>query len=137
MAGGKMHTFHPTSLDPPQVISYRNHQKNLAYFSHLAPLVLFYFTKRPSQRGGGGLWPNGYGPNGLWPNSINNKNAVQAKHIRRVGLPVLLHRIVTKLSKKVEQNRKNKIALCEEKSVRFKKERFLFSAIVKGVGVGC
>ena len=44
-------------LDPPLVISYRNHQKNLAYFSHLAPLVLFFFTKRQSQRGGG-AWHN-------------------------------------------------------------------------------
>ena len=26
----------------------------LAYFSHLALLVLFFFTKRPSQKGGGG-----------------------------------------------------------------------------------
>ena len=56
MAGGRMHTFHPIPLDPPQVISYRNHQKGLAYFSYLAPLVLFFFTKRPSQNGG--LWHN-------------------------------------------------------------------------------
>ena len=34
---------HP--LDPPLAISYKNHQKNLAYFSHLAPLILFFFTK--------------------------------------------------------------------------------------------
>ena len=40
MAGGRMHTFHPTPLDPTLVISYRNHQKSVAYFSHLAPLVL-------------------------------------------------------------------------------------------------
>ena len=54
MAGGRMHTFHPTPLDPPLVISYRNHQKSLAYFSHLAPLV--FFTEKPSQRGG--AWHN-------------------------------------------------------------------------------
>ena len=46
MAGGKMHTPHPTPLDPPLAISYKNHQKNLAYFSHLAPLILFFFTKK-------------------------------------------------------------------------------------------
>ena len=39
MAGGSMHTPHPTPLYPPLAISYRNHQKNLEYFSHLAPLV--------------------------------------------------------------------------------------------------
>ena len=53
-----MHIPHPTPLDSPLAISYRNHQKNLAYFSHLAPLVLFLFTKRQSQRGGG-AWHNG------------------------------------------------------------------------------
>ena len=53
MAGGRMHIPHPTPLDSPLTISYRNHQKNLAYFSHLAPLVLFLFTKRQSQKGGG------------------------------------------------------------------------------------
>ena len=35
----------PTPLDLPQAISYRNHQKSLAYFSHLAPLFLFFFLK--------------------------------------------------------------------------------------------
>ena len=29
-------------LDLPLAISYRNHQKSLTYFSHLAPLVLFF-----------------------------------------------------------------------------------------------
>ena len=48
-----MHTPHPTPLDPPLAISYvRNHQKSLAYFSHLAPLVFFFFAKRQSQKGG-------------------------------------------------------------------------------------
>ena len=41
-------------LNSPLAISYRNHQKNLAYFSHLAPLVLFLITKRQSQKGGEG-----------------------------------------------------------------------------------
>ena len=57
MAGGRMHTPHPTSLYPPQAVSYRNHQKSLVYFSHLAPLNLFFFTKRQSQKGGE-AWPN-------------------------------------------------------------------------------
>ena len=57
MAGGKMHR--PTShsippLDPPLAISYRNHQKSLAYFSHLASLILFFSTKRQSQKRAGG-----------------------------------------------------------------------------------
>ena len=53
MAGGRMHTPHPTPLDPPLAISYRNHYKSMAYFSHLAPLVLLFFTKKQSQKGGG------------------------------------------------------------------------------------
>ena len=57
MAGGRMHTPHLAPLDPPLAISYRNHQKGLAYFNHLAPLVLFFFTGRQSQRGGHGTMP--------------------------------------------------------------------------------
>ena len=57
MAGGRMHTSHPTLLVPPQAISYRNHKKNLAYFSQFAPLVVFFFTKECSQKGGR-AWPN-------------------------------------------------------------------------------
>ena len=49
MAGGRMHTSHPNPLDPPLAISYGNHQKSLAYFSHSAPLILFFFTERQSQ----------------------------------------------------------------------------------------
>ena len=45
-----MHTHHSTSLDPPLAISYRNHQKSLAYFNPLAPVVLLFFTKRQSQK---------------------------------------------------------------------------------------
>ena len=52
-AGRKMHTLHPAPLDPLQAISYRNHQRSLTYFSHLAILILFFFTKRQNQRGGG------------------------------------------------------------------------------------
>ena len=50
MAGGMMHIPHPTPLDSPLAISYRNHPKNLHIFSHLAILVLFLFTKRQSQK---------------------------------------------------------------------------------------
>ena len=63
MAGRRMHISHPipTPLDLPLAISCRNHQKNLAYFSQLAPLVLFLFTKKQSQKGGGGggAWHDG------------------------------------------------------------------------------
>ena len=48
----RMHTPHFTPLDPPLTISCRSHQKSLAYFSHLAPLVLLFFTKRQSQKSG-------------------------------------------------------------------------------------
>ena len=48
MAGGRMHTPHST----PLAVSYRNHQKSQAYFSHLALLILFFFTKKQSQKGG-------------------------------------------------------------------------------------
>ena len=53
MAGGRMHISHPIPLDPPLAISYGKHQKSLAYFNHLAPLVLFFFTKRRSKSWGG------------------------------------------------------------------------------------
>ena len=43
MAVEGMHTPHPTPLDSSLAISYRNHRKSLAYFSHLAPLILFFF----------------------------------------------------------------------------------------------
>ena len=52
VAGGRMHILHSNPLDPPLAISYKNHKKSLAYFSHLAPLILFFFAKRPSQKGG-------------------------------------------------------------------------------------
>ena len=55
----RMHTPHPTPLDLPLVISYRNRQKSLAYFSYLAPLFLFFFTDRRSQKKGG------HGPMGM------------------------------------------------------------------------
>ena len=51
MAGGRRHTPHPTSLDPPLAISYKNHQKSLAYISHLAPLILFFLLKYRVKRG--------------------------------------------------------------------------------------
>ena len=53
MAGGRMHTPHPTPLNPPLAMSYRNHQKSLAYFSYLAPLTLFFLLKERIKRGWG------------------------------------------------------------------------------------
>ena len=46
MAGGRMHIPHPTPLDSLLAISYRIHQKNVAYFNHLAPLLLFMCTDK-------------------------------------------------------------------------------------------
>ena len=66
-----MHTPHPTPLDPPLAISYRNHQNSLVYFSHLAPLILFLFTKKQSQKGGGG--------HGTMPPSLKYAPAVKSK----------------------------------------------------------
>ena len=60
MAGGRMHIPYPTPLDSPLAISYKNHQKNVAYFSHLAPLALFFIIKRQSQKRG--AWHNGPAP---------------------------------------------------------------------------
>ena len=54
MAGGRMHTSHLNSLDPSLAKSYKNHQKILTYFSHFAPLVLFFLTEKQSQKKGGG-----------------------------------------------------------------------------------
>ena len=51
-------------LDPPLAVSYRNYQKSMAYFSYLAQLILFLFTKRQSQKGEGGAWPNVANVNG-------------------------------------------------------------------------
>ena len=55
MASGRMHIPHPTPLDPFLAMSYRNYQKSLVYFSHLAQLVLFFFTKKPTQKGRGDI----------------------------------------------------------------------------------
>ena len=53
MASGKIYTPHPTPLDPLLAIGLRNNRKSLAYFSHMAPLILFFFSKRQSQKGPG------------------------------------------------------------------------------------
>ena len=57
MSGGRMHTLHPTPppLDPSLAVNYRNHQVSLTYFSYLASLILFFFTKNHSQKGMGGM----------------------------------------------------------------------------------
>ena len=62
MAGGKMHTPYPISLYPPPAICYRNHQKSLAYFSHLAPLILCFLLKGRVRRGGEGALLNAPSP---------------------------------------------------------------------------
>ena len=52
MAGGGMHTLVlPPGSAPGH--SYRNHQKILAYFSHLAPLVFFLFYLKAESKGRG------------------------------------------------------------------------------------
>ena len=71
--------------------------------------------------------------------------AVQAKHIRKVGLSVLLHRIVMKVSRDlIRKLNKTEIHDSNCGKLRTKKSRFVlkikvfFSAIVKGVvGVDC
>ena len=43
MAAGRMHTPHPTPLDPPLAINYKNHKKSLVYFSHSLITIKFVF----------------------------------------------------------------------------------------------
>ena len=47
IAGGRMHTPHPI----PLAISCRNHHKSLAYFSHLAPIIVFFLLQDRVKRG--------------------------------------------------------------------------------------
>ena len=56
MSGWMMHIAYLSSypLGPPMAISYRNDQKSLACFGHLAPLVSFSSTERRRQKGGHG-----------------------------------------------------------------------------------
>ena len=51
MAGGRVHTPDPIPLYPPLGISYRNHQKSLAYFNQFRSFLLKGKVKR-------GAWPN-------------------------------------------------------------------------------
>ena len=53
MSSGRMHAPHANPLDPSLAIMYGNHRKSLAYFSHLAPLILFFLLKGRVTRGGG------------------------------------------------------------------------------------
>ena len=57
MASGRVYTPgpHPTTLDLPPTMSYRNHRKSRAYFRYLQSSVLFLLTKRPGQKGVGAL----------------------------------------------------------------------------------
>ena len=54
-----MHIPHSTPLGSLLVISYRNHQKSLAYFSHLTPLVYCSCLLIGRVKKGGGMaqWP--------------------------------------------------------------------------------
>ena len=50
---------YPSSYPPGhKLVLDKNHQKSVAYISHLAPSILFFFTKRQIQKDGGhGLMP--------------------------------------------------------------------------------
>ena len=52
MAGGRSHTPHPTPLNPPLVISYKNLQISLAYFSHLHHKFCYLLLKDRVKKGG-------------------------------------------------------------------------------------
>ena len=51
MADGCMPSSYLPGSAPGHKLSYRKHQMSLAYFSHLTPLVLFFFTEKQSQKG--------------------------------------------------------------------------------------
>ena len=107
IAGEMMHTSHPNSLDPLLAISYRNHQKSLAYFSHLAPIVLLFFTKRQNQKGEAMVQcPPNYVPvTGYWrddlPNKIFAKFMIYCK-LREVSL-MKLYQITKKQMSKLQK----------------------------------
>ena len=64
---------------PPWPWATENHQKSQAYFSHLAPLVLIFFTKKQSQKGG--AWPNvPYLLNTLLALSTHNQKCANKMH---------------------------------------------------------
>ena len=63
MTGRRMHTSHSSPTPPgsaPDHKLQKPSKESLAYFSHLAPLVLFFFTKKQSQKGE--AWHNGFAP---------------------------------------------------------------------------
>ena len=68
IAGWRMHTLHSTPLDLPLAVSYRNHQNSLAYFSHLAPLLLFFLLKGRIK--GEEVWRNAFPLNTLFSTKI-------------------------------------------------------------------
>ena len=90
MGGGRMYTPHPSPLDPPLAISYRNHQKSLAYFSHLAPSISFFFTERQRQKGVMTQYPL----NALLPGSLR---LGLRSHLRITRFHNLVSYLVTKL----------------------------------------
>ena len=81
MSSGRKHTPRPNPLDQSQAISYRNHRKSLGYFSHLAPLILFPFTKRQSQKGKRAQCPSEYAPaRGITSGKANLRNSASEQH---------------------------------------------------------
>ena len=48
-------SYPPGSAPGHKVVLDKNHQNSLAYFSHLAPLILFFSTKRQIQKGEKGM----------------------------------------------------------------------------------
>ena len=99
MAGKRMHTPHLTPLDPPLAISYRNHQKSMAYFSHLGTISIVFFTKKQSQKGGHGpipplntLLPSSYLLDSPRAISYRNHQESQAyfSHLHRLGADTLV-----------------------------------------------
>ena len=75
----------------------------------------------------------------LLHSSINDKIAVQAKHIKKVGIPVLLHRIIIKVSRnyirkldRTEKKHDSNFGNLRTKKSQFVSEKkgFVFSATV-------
>ena len=70
---------YPTSY--PLAMTYRNHQKSLVYFSPLAPLILFLFTKGQSQKGGGhGTMPS---PKYLLVSTFRPKKVLMVRFLKK------------------------------------------------------
>ena len=74
---------------------YRNHQKSMAYFSYLAQLVLFLFTKRQSQKGGGmAQCPSKYATGSV----ANVKGDIAQVSFSKIWLPISILRFTKTFS---------------------------------------